>query len=76
MRALFVERTENTAEANFITLSYRTPHPVDISISGHALWKYQISARSPNADWYANKSLLCAREKEKQADLRARGPAP
>lgn len=76
MRTLFGEQTENAAEANFVTLSYRTPHPVDISISGHALWKYQITARSPKADWYANKSLLCAREKEKQADLQARSADP
>lgn len=51
--------------ANFITLAYRTPHPVNFSISGRALWKYQITARSPKADWHANKSLLCARNKEK-----------
>lgn len=73
MRTLFGAETENAAEANFITLFYRVPHAVDISISGRALWKYQITARSPKADWYANKSLLCAREKEKQADLQARG---
>ncbi len=73
MRTLFGKETDNAAEANFITLFYRTPHPVDISISGRALWKYQITARSPKADWHANKSLHCAREKEKQADLRARG---
>ena len=72
MRTLFGKETGNPAEANFITLFYRTPHPVDISISGRALWKYQITARSPKADWYANKSLQCAREKEKQADLSAR----
>lgn len=76
MRTLFGQETENGVEANFITLAYRTPHPVDISISGRALWKYQITARSPKADWYANKSLLCAREKEKDADLGSRQPAP
>ena len=75
MRTLFGQETDNPADANFITLFYRSPHPVDISISGRALWKYQITARSPKADWYANKSLLCAREKEKQADLKARGSA-
>ncbi len=75
MRTLFGKETENGSEANFITLAYSTPHPVIFSISGRALWKYQITARSPKADWYANKSLLCAREKEKEADLRARGAA-
>ncbi len=76
MRTLFGQQTQDVTEANFITLAYAVPHPVTISISGRALWKYQITARSPKAEWHANKSLLCAREKEKDADLKARQPAP
>jgi len=76
LRTLFGQQTQDVTEANFITLAYATPHPVTISISGRVLWKYQITARSPKADWYANKSLLCAREKEKDADLGARQPPP
>ena len=74
MRTLFGRETELSSEAEFITLAYRNPHQVEFSISGAKLWRYQITARSPDASWHANKSLLCAREKEKQADLRAKQP--
>ena len=37
MRTLFGKETDDPADANFITLFYRTPRPLDISISGRAL---------------------------------------
>lgn len=72
MRTRFGLETGDPSSAHFITLYYSNPRPVEFSISGDPLWSYQITARSDKARWHANRTLLCARKKEKAEDRRRR----
>ncbi len=59
--------TLDRARARFVTVEYRRPRPVEFTVSGAPLWEYRIQVEEPQHRWYENKTLRCARAREREA---------
>ena len=67
MRNLLGQVTIDRDEVNFITLEYRNRRAVQFTIAGREQWEYRIRVRFEHHRWHENRTMRCAREKEKEA---------
>jgi len=67
MRDLFGQVTIDRKRVNFVALQYRRPRTAQFTVSGAPLWEYRIQLRHRQFRWYENKTLRCARAKERAA---------
>jgi hypothetical protein len=56
------------ARARFVVLEYDGPVKARFAVSGAPLWEYRVSVEHRDARRLENRTLRCAREREKQAD--------
>ena len=54
-------------DVNYVTLDYHSPREVRFTISGRDLWRYQVRVLFQQHRWHENKTLQCARAKDRQA---------
>jgi len=67
MRDLFGQVTIDRKRVNFVALEYRRSRMAEFTISAAPLWEYRIRLRHRQFRWHENKTLRCARAKEKAA---------
>ena len=67
MRDLSGRATLDRRDVNYVNLVYGGKRQVEFNLTGRELWKYQVGVRSEHYHWHQNKTLRCAREKEKRA---------
>lgn len=67
MRDLVGAVTIDRDRVNYVTLHYSEPREVRVSLSGEDLWQYQVSVRLAQHRWHENKTLQCARARERAA---------
>ena len=67
MRNLLGQVTIDRDQVNFVTLEYRQKKAVEFTLTGRDQWEYRIRVRYEHHRWHENRTMRCAREREKEA---------